>query len=308
MGCSLFKRVSTLIPTWPFVFFFWFFSRRRQSGQDRNNKERKNPRERLRGKSAPGSRNRKRCRGGRRGRAACGEEGNAIATKRKKWARQRHTSRGRSRDADTKKQRDTANARLEEETPQRRGSFFALLARRLPETEVGFLTNTHTHTLTVSYTPHLNVPRGALVLPLSSIWETVQGPGERERGSAQVCYALRVWRGRKKKKRKKKGWYKSDPDSRQNHGLLSHKHMRLCGIIFRAISCWLTGVYCAQHNTTMLFIQAGKKLHSRDGGKRRWRSKIAESPAPQGLRRTPHYTRYFPRSRWIRVKRRSIDM
>lgn len=174
--------------------------------------------------------------------------------------------------------------------------------------EVGFLTNTHTHTLTVSYTPHLNVPRGALVLPLSSIWETVQGPGERERGSAQVCYALRVWRGRKKKKRKKKGWYKSDPDSRQNHGLLSHKHMRLCGIIFRAISCWLTGVYCAQHNTTMLFIQAGKKLHSRDGGKRRWRSKIAESPAPQGLRRTPHYTRYFPRSRWIRVKRRSIDM
>lgn len=69
--------------------------------------------------------------------------------------------------------------------------------------EVGFLTNTHTHTLTVSYTPHLNVPRGALVLPLSSIWETVQGPGERERLSAGMLRSPCVT-GKEKKKRKKK--------------------------------------------------------------------------------------------------------
>ena len=53
-----------------------------------------------------------------------------------------------------------------------------------------------------------------------------------------------------------------------------------------------------QHNATMLFIQAGKKLHSRDGGEKTLTAQvqIAESHAPQCLRLTPHYTCYFPRS------------
>lgn len=123
------------------------------------------------------------------------------------------------------------------------------------------LHTTHTHSHSYSCVLHPNAPWGTLVLPPSSIWETIHDPGEK-REYEQVSAALHWDR--------KKTLYKSDKDSRQHHRLFSHKYLRPWHYIPSHIMLidrhkFFTEIH---NNPTMLSFNQGK-LHSRDG-KRRW--------------------------------------
>lgn len=115
----------------------------------------------------------------------------------------------------------------------------------------------HTHTHSYSSVLHPNVPWGTLVLPLSSIWETIPSPGER-RGMGRYVLLSSVT--------EKKTWYKSDKDTRQHHRLFSHKYLRPWHYIPSHIMLIDRHIFFSEihNNRTIVSFNHGK-LHSRDG-------------------------------------------
>lgn len=86
---------------------------------------------------------------------------------------------------------------------------------------------THTHPRSYSCVLHLNAPWGAWVAPLSSIWETTRGPGEKEALGKYVTLTSRA-----------------DEKSNINHANRSTGcfHTNIWGycIMFHGILCWFT--------------------------------------------------------------------
>lgn len=126
-------------------------------------------------------------------------------------------------------------------------------------------------------------PRGTLVLPPSSICETIQGPGEKEcTGQVRTAFQ-RDRRGGKK-------WFKSDKDP-------SHTNAWDHGTIFH-ILCWLAGVYFATRYTTLpnnAFIQLGENCIQVTERKKKMltvQGQIAESRGCQACIEAPFDTVY----------------
>lgn len=98
----------------------------------------------------------------------------------------------------------------------------------------------HTHTHSYSSVLHPNVPWGTLVLPLSSIWETIHSPGER-RGMGRYVLLSTVT---------EKSHDINQTQIQDSMIGCFHTNIWDHGIIFQVILCWLTGTYSSARCTT----------------------------------------------------------